>query len=337
MTASEILDVFRVVAAVLKLGNLSFVPTTNMDGTEGCAINNDYGNENYFNARLLLPIKTFLFAELYDASEVLRGDYACLQNALISRSFEARHEVMVTDLSAREAAASRDALCRAAYARLFTWLVNRANEALKPRTPRTRKSAALGILDLFGFEAGEANNGFERLVFNYAAEKLHQFVTRRTLIEEEQELIIEGINVSEDRIGFEDNSVVCDTIERNNLGLLTLLDEVSLRKNRSHLLLSSTCSSASEGDRNSPNQQKPKSNVFMSRLEEVFGEDKEASVLRLLPESPFSFVIKHFAGDVAYDSNDFVERNSDHLSRDLSHAMFECGVSLLKVLFPEGK
>ncbi len=42
--ADEVLDVFRVVAAVLKLGNLEFVPTTNMDGTDGCAVSNDYGN-----------------------------------------------------------------------------------------------------------------------------------------------------------------------------------------------------------------------------------------------------------------------------------------------------
>ena len=31
------------VGAVLKLGNITFVPTTNMDGTEGCVISNDYG------------------------------------------------------------------------------------------------------------------------------------------------------------------------------------------------------------------------------------------------------------------------------------------------------
>ena len=39
----EIHDIFRVIAAILKLGNINFVPTTNMDGTEGCAISNDYG------------------------------------------------------------------------------------------------------------------------------------------------------------------------------------------------------------------------------------------------------------------------------------------------------
>ena len=36
-------SLWRIVAAVLKLGNLNFVPTTNMDGTEGCAVANDYG------------------------------------------------------------------------------------------------------------------------------------------------------------------------------------------------------------------------------------------------------------------------------------------------------
>ena len=43
MSGREIFDVFRIVAGVLKLGNVEFVPTTNMDGTEGCGIANEYG------------------------------------------------------------------------------------------------------------------------------------------------------------------------------------------------------------------------------------------------------------------------------------------------------
>ena len=39
----EICDIFKIVSSVLKLGNLQFVPTTNMDGTEGCSIANEYG------------------------------------------------------------------------------------------------------------------------------------------------------------------------------------------------------------------------------------------------------------------------------------------------------
>lgn len=42
-TACEILDIFRIIAVILKLGNLQYVPCNNIDGTEGCSINNDYG------------------------------------------------------------------------------------------------------------------------------------------------------------------------------------------------------------------------------------------------------------------------------------------------------
>ena len=43
LRTDEICDIFKIVASVLKLGNLQFVPTTNMDGTEGCGIANEYG------------------------------------------------------------------------------------------------------------------------------------------------------------------------------------------------------------------------------------------------------------------------------------------------------
>ena len=47
MSPEEVAEVFRIVAAVLKLGNINFVPITNMDGTEGCALNNEYGRTDF--------------------------------------------------------------------------------------------------------------------------------------------------------------------------------------------------------------------------------------------------------------------------------------------------
>ena len=43
LRSDEICDILKIVASVLKLGNLQFIPTTNMDGTEGCGISNEYG------------------------------------------------------------------------------------------------------------------------------------------------------------------------------------------------------------------------------------------------------------------------------------------------------
>ena len=39
----DICDIFKIIASILKLGNLKFIPTTNMDGTDGCSIGNQYG------------------------------------------------------------------------------------------------------------------------------------------------------------------------------------------------------------------------------------------------------------------------------------------------------
>lgn len=44
----EIFDIFRIIAIILKLGNLQYVPFNNIDGTEGCSINNDYGEYGYY-------------------------------------------------------------------------------------------------------------------------------------------------------------------------------------------------------------------------------------------------------------------------------------------------
>lgn len=41
--SDEILSIFKILAVVLKLGNLNFIPMANIDGTEGCEISNDYG------------------------------------------------------------------------------------------------------------------------------------------------------------------------------------------------------------------------------------------------------------------------------------------------------
>ncbi|XP_014670916.1 PREDICTED: unconventional myosin-Ib-like, partial [Priapulus caudatus] len=48
------------------------------------------------------------------------------------------------------------------------------------------------------------------------------------------------------------------------------------------------------------------------------------------------FRIRHYAGPVTYNVTGFLDRNNDLLYRDLSQAMYSCGLSLLKLLFPEG-
>ena len=73
-------------------------------------------------------------------------------------------------LSIEQAVDSRDALCKAMYARLFRWLVERCNEKL---VDTHQPQAFIGILDIFGFECF-VTNSFEQLCINYANERLQQ-------------------------------------------------------------------------------------------------------------------------------------------------------------------
>lgn len=68
LNADEILSIFKVIAVVLKLGNLSFIPTTNIDGTEGCEVSDEYGKE------------FFVFIYLFEKLIINNIFYCLLQN-----------------------------------------------------------------------------------------------------------------------------------------------------------------------------------------------------------------------------------------------------------------
>jgi myosin-1 len=185
----EILSVFQIVSAVLKLGNLQFIPRANIDGTEGCSLLNEY--------------------EILDVCELLLTDMPSLEAAFTQRIIETRHEFLVADLSSVEAKTTRDALCKALYSRLFTWIVTKLNECIKAKTLSKRKS--VGILDVYGFEVFETNF-FEQFLINYCNEKLHQIFIDMTLKYEQEEYIKEGIQWK--KIDFFNNSSICELIEK---------------------------------------------------------------------------------------------------------------------------
>ncbi|XP_015787505.1 LOW QUALITY PROTEIN: unconventional myosin-Ia-like [Tetranychus urticae] len=315
-TPEEILCIFCIVASILKLGNLQFLPRANMDGTEGCSLLNDY--------------------ELYEFCELLLMDVNCVEAALTQQTVETRHEILVTDLSATEANNARDALCKAIYNRLFTWLVNRINESLKAK--RIGKRRVIGILDIYGFEVFETN-GYEQFLINYCNEKLHQIYVDVVLKEEQEEYIREGIQWK--KIDFFNNSTICDLIEKNNSGILWMLDEECLRSNQiSDETFLHQISTAFQENAYFESQESHGCKSFFIPHHcstELHSTSTSHSNLLLLNTLPFScFRLRHFAGPVTYSVSGFIEKNKDHLYRDLSMAMFASDLPLMKTLFPEG-
>lgn len=151
LTPEEQDSIFQIVASVLHMGNVGFTET---DGS----------------AEILKPAaveaissvsSSFLFHsyhEDYDLLfplQLLGCDSAELSKAFTHRTIDAHGDVVCSPLNRELAIYARDALAKAVYDRLFTWLVSRLNKSL--HAVDERRSVVMGILDIYGFEIFQKN------------------------------------------------------------------------------------------------------------------------------------------------------------------------------------
>ena len=104
---------------------------------------------------------------------VLQVRDEALLHALTTRSIETVGERIIKALDAAAANASRDALAKNLYARLFDWLVAAINRKISALGSGQRSKRSIGILDIYGFESFKENS-FEQLCINLANERLQQ-------------------------------------------------------------------------------------------------------------------------------------------------------------------
>ncbi|RHZ46743.1 hypothetical protein Glove_606g141 [Diversispora epigaea] len=186
LTQDEQIDIFRMLAIVLWLGNVTFE-----EGNDGGSVISDENVTNFI-------------------AYIMEVDAETLNKVLTSRTLEVggrRSSVFEVPLNPVQALAVRDALAKAIYNNLFEWIVERINSALRSRTT---SSYVIGVLDIYGFEIFDENS-FEQLCINYVNEKLQQIFIELTLKTEQEEYVKEKIKWTP--ISFFNNKVVCDLIE----------------------------------------------------------------------------------------------------------------------------
>jgi len=222
-------------------------------------------------------------AELFGVDEVV------LRKGLIEPRIKAGDEVIAQHLSKEKAVASRDALARAIYQRLFSWLIKKINDSMN----KPRHASFIGVLDIAGFEIFK-NNSFEQLCINYTNEKLQQFFNQHMFKIEQEEYMREKIKWDFIDFGLDCQPVI-DLIEKKRPpGILTLLDEQALIPD-------------------------PSDKKFLESLNRKFGTGHHNFKQNRFNKPEFGIV--HYAGLVTYTVKDWTEKNRDPLQHDLGECM----------------
>ncbi|EZG07990.1 myosin-1 [Trichophyton rubrum CBS 735.88] len=181
-------NIFRVLAAILWLGNMQFVEDDQSNAT--------------ITDRSVIDFVAYLME--VDADQVQKA----LTHRIVETARGARRgSIYEVPLNTVQAMAVRDALAKALYFNLFDWIVQRVNASL---VAKGAVSNSIGILDIYGFEIFEKNS-FEQLCINYVNEKLQQIFIQLTLKTEQEEYAREQIQWTP--IKYFDNKVVCSLIE----------------------------------------------------------------------------------------------------------------------------
>ncbi|KAG0695254.1 Myosin-IB [Chionoecetes opilio] len=246
-------------------------------------------------------------------SKLLGCESQELLNALTHRTIEARGDVVTSPLHPEQAVYARDALAKSVYERVFDWLVERINQTLH-NTEAGRKTL-LGILDIYGFEIFD-RNGFEQFCINYCNEKLQQVFIELTLRSEQDEYRREGIEW--EQVEYFDNKIICDLVEEKHKGIISLLDEECLRPGEA---TDATFLA--------------KMNSHLAKHKHYFSYDTSVNNKVKKTINKDEFRLRHYAGDVAYRVQGFLDKNNDLLFRDLKEVMTHTSNLILTAVFPK--
>ncbi|XP_024971311.1 myosin-11-like [Cynara cardunculus var. scolymus] len=233
-------------------------------------------------------------------AELLMCDSMGLEDALCKRVMITPEEIIRRSLDPLSAAVSRDGLAKTIYSRLFDWLVEKINVSIgQDRTSR----CLIGVLDIYGFESFK-NNSFEQFCINFTNEKLQQHFNQHVFKMEQEEYTKEAINWS--YIEFVDNQDVLDLIEKKPGGIIALLDEACMFPKSTH-------------------------ETFANKLYQTFKNHKRFIKPKL---SRTDFTIAHYAGEVQYQSNQFLDKNKDYVVPEHQDLLGASGCSFVAGLFP---
>ncbi|XP_022732053.1 myosin-15-like isoform X2 [Durio zibethinus] len=272
--------IFRTLAAILHLGNIEFSP----------------GREH--DSSVIKDQKSTFHMQM--AADLFRCDVDLLLATLSTRTIQTREGSIVKALDCNAAVASRDALAKTVYARLFDWLVDKINMSVGQDL---NSHIQIGVLDIYGFECFK-HNSFEQFCINFANEKLQQHFNEHVFKMEQDEYRREEINWS--YIEFIDNQDVLDLIEKKPIGIISLLDEACMFPKSTH-------------------------ETFATKLFQNFRGHPRLEKAKF---SETDFTVSHYAGKVTYQTDSFLDKNRDYVVVEHCNLLASSKCPFVVGLFP---
>ncbi|KAG5255087.1 myosin [Salix suchowensis] len=190
------------------------------------------------------------------------------------------------------------------------WLVVQINKSFEVGELITGRS--ISILDIYGFESFK-NNSFEQFCINYANERLQQHFNRHLFKLKQQEYEEDGIDWA--KVDFQDNQECLNLFEKVFKQLL--------------LSMSCTCIFRVLLGIKFPNATDL---TFAIKLKQYLNGNP-----CFKGERGRAFGVCHYAGEVVYDTNGFLEKNRDPIHSDFIQLLSSCGCQVLKLASPSSQ
>ncbi|XKL63274.1 hypothetical protein PGB90_005638 [Kerria lacca] len=320
------MDVVKVLAAVLLLGNVQFV-----DGNKTNKSHQGIDASGIKTTAVISEVSVAGESELNAVSSLLGVSAQSLFRGITSRTHNTRAQLVKSFSDANMSNMVRDSLAKALYCRTVATIVRRANSlkrlgstlgtlssdsnesvhnqadvasqhastvgtagskssksmAALNNAVRHATDGSIGILDMFGFEDPKPSY-LEHLCINLCSETMQHFYNTHIFKSSIESCRDEEIHCDVE-VDYVDNVPCIDLISSLRTGLLSMLDvECSIRGSSESYI-----SKVKSQHRGNPRLFEPK------------------------PIDGQSFGIQHFAGRVSYDASNFLETNKDVVPDDL--------------------
>eukprot|EP01034_Spumella_vulgaris_P022022 gene22022-28116_t len=224
-----------------------------------------------------------------------------------------KEDKMTKHMKVPQAREKRESFAKSVYSMIFSWLVDRINSTISPADPFATWGF-IGLLDIYGFENFDQQNTFEQLLINYANEKMQSHFNKHIFEMEQKEYTAESIDWS--YVEFSDNQPCVELIDSkigSKSGIFQTLDDHSLSTSSAFLTTLNNSFSGSSGSENARH-----TNYVAPR----FNSDQRFGVL-------------HYAGEVFYEIEGFVEKNKESTNNEMKDLMTKSSNDLLRAMMEE--